>query len=699
MRLSYSLNDFKTPVRSELGGSEFDLEINKSNTIHNKPIRALQRDGPSASSFSKEKMSSTNSSTWKRYSRKVILGFLIISLLIFLIYISARYYNNSFSHSSSEYVVILDCGSTGTRVYVYEWSIIQGSDHTDLPFVLKSLPEDPLKKSTARIGRAYQRMETEPGFGKLVHNESGLKSAIKPLLKWAEKQIPINAHKRTSLFLYATAGVRRLPTADSEWLLENAWSIMRKSSFSCQRDWVKIITGMEEAYYGWIALNYQMGMLGSLSKETYGALDMGGSSLQVTFETESPIHDETGIDLSMGAANHHLSAYSLAGYGLNDAFDRSVAYLLRSMGPVSNSEKIELRHPCLHTGYQEEYTCSQCGMLSQDGSPLMSGRNVKERKPGVLIELIGEPDWEKCNIIAKATVNQSEWLNLSSALDCKLSPCALTENLPLPRGHFYAMSGFFVVYKFFNLSAEATLDDVLKLGRSFCDESWENAKNSVAPQPFIEQYCFRAPYIVSLIRDGLHIPDSEVLIGSGSITWTLGVALLEAGQAFSRKMEFRGYNILHARIKPVVLVIVILASLTLLCCAISYAYSWTPNLFRRSYLPLYKNSVASPSILNFQRWSPTADGRVKTPLSPTIADSEQHPFAMGGSNVQLSNSPFQQSVSGRSFSSGSLGQLQFGNGMGSSFMTPLRGQTLQSRRSQSREDLSSSLVDAHVPKT
>ena len=99
-----------------------------------------------------------------------------------------------------------------------------------------------------------------------------------------------------------------------------------------------------------------------------------------------------------------------------------------------------------------------------------------------------------------------------------------------------------MVYRFFNLTAEATLEDVLEKGREFCEKRWDVARKSVAPQPFIEQYCFRAPYIASLLREGLHITDKHITVGSGSITWTLGVALLEAGKAYSVRFGLHGFD-------------------------------------------------------------------------------------------------------------------------------------------------------------
>ncbi|OUZ99159.1 Nucleoside phosphatase GDA1/CD39 [Macleaya cordata] len=702
LRQASSLQDFSAFRKHDPEEGNLDFGINQSVT-RAKLSRSLERQN-GGSSFSKEKAFPIIQSIKKKWMR-TIMGILCLFICFFLIFTCTRYFSTYRSKEASKFYVVLDCGSTGTRVYVYESFIDQKID-SSLPIVLRSIPKDLHKKSSSQSWRAYQRMETEPGFDKLVRNTSGLKAAIKPLLKWAEKQIPKNAHKSTSLFLYATAGVRRLPHSDSEWLMDKAWSILKKSSFMCRRDWIKIITGMEEAYYGWVALNYHMGMLGSIpAKATFGALDLGGSSLQVTFETKELVHDDTSLNLSIGTINHHLSAYSLSGYGLNDAFDKSVVHLLKRLPGISNADlisgKVKLKHPCLQSGYKERYICSQCASLHQEGgSPLTGGKNMgKGGKRGIAVELLGDPQWEKCSALAKVTVNLSEWSNLSPGVDCEMQPCALSDSLPRPHGQFYAMSGFFVVFRFFNLTSAAKLDDVLQKGQEFCKKTWEVAKNSVVPQPFIEQYCFRAPYIVSLLRDGLHIRDSEVVIGSGSITWTLGVALLEAGGKFPTGLEFHSYRILQMKIKPAILIVMVFISLIFLVYALSCVGNWMPKFFRRPYLPIIRqNSATALSAFRFQRWSPisTGDARTKTPLSPTISGSQQQrPFSighgLGGSSIQLMDSslhPSNGSVS-HSYSSGSLGQMQFdNNGMGSSWAPHRSQMRLQSRRSQSREDLS-----------
>ncbi|XP_047978523.1 probable apyrase 7 isoform X2 [Salvia hispanica] len=688
LRLSYSLQDLSTYRRLDIEEGNKNAGVERSSG-HALPPYIFEKE-KGAASFSKEKLSPGTSSRKKRWITVVciLIGLFLVSCLSFGL---QNLYTN-WSRGTNRFYVVVDCGSTGTRVFVYQASISHEKDN-NLPISLKSLPEDSSANSVARSGRAYNRMETEPGFDKLVHNISGLQKAIKPLIEWAENQIPKNSHRSTSLFLHATAGVRRLPSSDSEWLLENAWLILKRSPFLCKKEWVKTITGVEEAYYGWIALNYHTKVLGSVpKKETYGALDLGGSSLQVTFEGKQGDLDETSLKLGIGPVNHHLSAYSLAGYGLNDAFDKSVGHLLKGLPHISNanltSGKVEINHPCLQYGYKEQYMCRHCSLLEGGNS-------------GVPVQLVGVPNWAKCSLLAKAAVNRSEWSNSSIGIDCGLHPCALAENIPRPRGQFYAMSGFYVVYRFFNLTPEATLDDVLEKGRRYCDKSWLDAKKSVVPQPFIEQYCFRAPYVVLLLREGLHIPDSHVTVGSGSITWTLGVALFEAGKAFPFSGKSRGYDIFQVRINPLFVLAFSLAVLFFLVC-FSSCVGKSSIYLRRRYLPLFNHTnMSSASVLNipspfqFKHWSRPVhivDGRAKDPMSP-VPGTQLRGHDDGGDK-------FTRSHVAHSYSSGSLGELQFGNtNVGPAWTPPNRSQTrLQSRRSQSREDLISSMAEGNAMK-
>ncbi|KAF1861470.1 hypothetical protein Lal_00025803 [Lupinus albus] len=645
---------------------------------------------------------------------------LSLTLFIFIMYVIFMLFYSYWNHGSGKYYVVLDCGSTGTRVYVYH-AFIEYKKYSTLPIAVKSLNNGVKNKSSSLRGRAYDRIETEPGLDKLVQNVSGLKGALKPLIRWAERKIPKHAHRSTALFLYATAGVRRLPGSDSKWLLDNAWSVLKDSPFVCQKDWVRIISGTEEAYFGWISLNYYSGILGVRPrKATYGALDLGGSSLQVTFESDQQLNSETSLYVRIGSVNHHLTAYSLSGYGLNEAFDKSVVHLFKKEFGSTNisNKKVVLKHPCLQSGYKNQYMCSHCSSNNKEGgSHAINGKLLGNKgESGTPVVLFGAPNWQECSALAKVAVNLSEWSDFSRGLDCQVQPCALRDNLPRPYGHFFVISGFYVVYRFFNLTSEATLDDVLEKGRGFCEKRWNVAKESVPPQPFIEQYCFRAPYIASLLREGLHITDNQITIGSGSITWTLGVALLEAGKAYSTPFGLHSFELFQMKINPLILIPILLLSIILLLCALLCAGNWMPSFFRRQYLPISRHKNVSsasglniPSPFRFQRWSPinSGDGRTKMPHSLTDVCSRGSPLGLGhgvsdnGSGIQLMESSLYPSASSvsHSYSSNNLGQMQFDNSNLGSFWSPNRSQMhLQSRRSQSPEDLNLLVAEAHLVK-
>ena len=539
---------------------------------------------------------------------KTAIGFLLTAVL--LLYLGFLLGKSYWKTEALQYAIVIDGGSTGTRVHVYAWA---HSPKDSLPVMVKPTYSRDDSAPWYRVPgqqRAYKRVETEPGLDKTLNNGTAVRHALQPLLDWAEKQIPPYARRSTRLFLLATAGLRRLSPSQSESILDNAFSILQKSPFMCQRKWVKVISGVEEAYYGWIALNYNLGRLGHTPKlSNVGTLDLGGSSLQVTFEAEE-VAREYGVNISVGTTDHHLYAVSHAGYGLNDAFEKSVAQLLRpqassSTGIVATSNGlVELEHPCIHKGYRKPYVCSTHCMLP----PLAFGSQSDGLRDRVAqVELIGGANWKACQALVEKVVNSSHTDKCSSP-----SGCALGKYQPSPEGNFYGLAGFFVVYKFFGLKGDASLGKLLKKGQKFCELNWKDAQAKVVPQPSIDQYCFRAPYIAALLRQGLHLRDDQVTIGSGDFAWTLGAALWEAGALIPVKTQAEKNRVLanytyNTRIT---------VSIALLLCLFVILGLITCYLFgilrprRRLYLPRFNSLNSSPGGSHWIQLSLRAHGRL-----------------------------------------------------------------------------------------
>eukprot|EP00250_Pteridium_aquilinum_P011602 c20184_g2_i1 orf=375-2612(-) len=603
-------------------------------------------------------------------------------------------------HSDTpQYSVVLDCGSTSTRVQVYAWTYRDSLGVDQSPVIIQSTIQPALigrKGGQKKQTRAYHRMETEPGLHKLMNNESGVKDAIEPLLNWAQKQIPRSHLKDTPLFLLATAGMRGLPSEDAEWLLDRAWAVLDRSPFKCKRSWVKVISGVEEAYYGWVALNYKFGRLGRTPRQsTFGALDLGGSSLQVTFETEEVHAKDFGMNLSVGLTEHHLYAFSHAGFGLNDAFDRSVG-MLWSSWKESNSDGTatriqELQHPCLHTGFQGQYKCSHC-FLQPPSAAVPDTIAKKGSANGVQSEftLVGKPDWEACKALASDVVNTSSFSLSSQFVGCDEPPCALGRHQPIPHGQFYALSGFFVVYKFFGLQPDAGFAELLNQGKDFCEKPWKKALNSVVAQPLVEHYCFRAPYVVALLQDGLHLKEEQITVGSGDMTWTLGAALLEAGaftpaRSTHAARESSGFITSSGSLlthEVGILSVFLLAIMVLVLFTVTYFHNCVSFLGRKPHSPLFSqlnlgtprmaSVFLSPLRFGFSRVENSfrnGDGRFKAPHSP----------APSGTTHDLSQLRFGSLPTGATGKSMlELTDLQPG---------PYKGSKLSSRRTQSRDDL------------
>lgn len=563
-----------------------------------------------------------------------------------------------------QFAIVLDGGSTGTRVHVHGWA---RSPKDPLPVMVDPttnthLPGAPMQVVNGQQ-RLYKRVETEPGLDKLYHNRTGIETALGPLLDWAGRHIPRHAYPNTQVFLLATAGLRRLPENQREWILDEAWSVLAQSPFKCKKSSVKVIKGIEEAYYGWIALNYKFGRLGANmpKKSNFGTLDLGGSSLEVTFEPRDVPHGNYGVNLSVGATDHHLYAASHAGFGLNDAFEKSVAALLRSQNATRKGKHvIEVEHPCLQTGYREKYKCSTHCVLPPLPNAGPRHAPTTEVATGAQIELLGTPDWEACQTLAEGIINSSS--------RCSDPPCALGKHQPNPQGQFYGLAGFYVVYKFFGLSQDAPLVDLLAKGQKFCKMPWKEAERSVDPQPSIEQYCFRSPYVTALLRDGLHLKDTQIQIGSGDFSWTLGAALWEAGALDPVEKNERGSGGINGYAPSLTITVVVLLVLVFVLVGVT-GYQWRQmRIRRRGYMPV--STSGSPAMWLHAHLRNQTRGETKTPQSPQP----------GAYYPAFSGEPPTSSLEVEGL------QMLASSGIASAKLTPDR-RLLQSRRTASREEL------------
>ncbi|KAL9243133.1 hypothetical protein vseg_017059 [Gypsophila vaccaria] len=474
------------------------------------------------------------------------------------------------------FTVVVDCGSTGTRVNVYQW---RTSDvrNGNLPLLLHSFPDELVKKHVWNDGCRYHCVQTEPGLDKSVGNYTQVRASLEPLIHWAEGVIPRDRHGDTPIFVLATAGLRRLSQRDAKSVLDDVELVVKEHSFAWRRGWIKVLSGREEAYYGWVALNYKMGYFRNASRSpTLGLLDLGGSSLQVVAETDE-IGDGSHLLVSkIGAVEHRLMAYSLPAFGLNQAFDRSVNLVKL----LQKDDSSEVRHPCLSSMYATNYSCGSCV------------------RPDSLVRLIGDPDWEKCRTLAHGTATNSSisvWSEsfLSSCRQNSIDEGKNALNLSIgtnPRVRYHALSGFFAVYSMLNLTAKANMTKLREKAGHLCSSKWADESNVSS-----SQYCFKVLYLASLIDDGLCLGDADITFGPGDISWALGAALVKGEHIWKTGTVLTTLQYVEVVSSPVFLFII----LSVLLFAVYYCQIKLPMARKRAdvvgpSLPSYTQSNHRP---------------------------------------------------------------------------------------------------------
>lgn len=345
------------------------------------------------------------------------IGVTLLIVLILVLVGGVLIFRPSILHNvtkrDSYYTVVLDCGSTGTRVNVYKWMVENGVSNGNLPVLLEGYPGNFAKSDGCR----YHCMQSEPGLDKVVGNTSGVLVSLEPLIRLAEQWVPLEKHGFTPIFVFATAGLRRLASEDARQVLEDVEYVVKKHGFFYRKDWIRVLSGKEEAYYGWVSLNYKMGIIRNLSRlPSLGLLDLGGSSLQVVTEVDHSEEDKHLLVSKIGSTERRLLTYSLPAFGLNEAFDRTVVMLSHSEALREIGDGIfEVKHPCLSSSFLQNYTCHGCFGLDH-----LSSENINrkmEEKALISILLGGNSNWEQCKLIAKAAAVNSSSLNFSQLED------------------------------------------------------------------------------------------------------------------------------------------------------------------------------------------------------------------------------------------------------------------------------------------
>lgn len=477
-------------------------------------------------------MEDVNDSRVKKFCTRniaIILGFLCLVAVIALIAVGLT--QNQTLAQNVKYGIVLDAGSSHTTLYIYLWPAEKEND-------------------TGVVTQIGECTVQGPGISKFAHKIQQLDSYLPDCMSKAMELIPLRQHSQTPVYLGATAGMRLLRLENeymADEVLKELEDILRSFPFDFQG--ARIISGKEEGAYGWITINYLLGKFTKKLKwlyplenetsneETYGALDLGGASTQITFvpinqTIESP---NNALYFRLYGKDYNVYTHSFLCYGKDQA-------LLKKLIKDSKGTNGTINDPCFNLGYSRiMYT-----------SDFISNPCTKEAKLTLTfptLQIHGTGNYQEC---------QKSVLRLFDNSDCPYSHCAFDKVfLPQPEGHFGAFSAYYYVMKFLNITSDDSLthEKITDKVEKFCARPWKDLKKYFhnVKEKYLSEYCFSGTYIATLLQEGYHFtPDSwkhihfMEEIQHTDVGWTLGYMLnmtnmIPAEQPMSRPLPHSTY--------------------------------------------------------------------------------------------------------------------------------------------------------------
>ncbi|CAO2598445.1 Ectonucleoside triphosphate diphosphohydrolase 8, partial [Lemmus lemmus] len=230
--------------------------------------------------------------------------------------------------------IVFDAGSSHTSLFVYQWPANK-------------------EKDTGVVSQALACQIEGPGISSYASDPAQAGESLKSCLEEALALIPQTQHQETPTFLGATAGMRLLSQKNSSQARDILAAVSLTLNKSPVDFWgAEILAGQDEGAFGWITINYVLGMLLKYSSGQWilpeermlvGALDLGGASTQISFMPQDPILNQSEqVTFHLYGTNYSIYAHSYLCFGRDQVLIRLLAELAQ----------VRVQHPCYHSGYQ-----------------------------------------------------------------------------------------------------------------------------------------------------------------------------------------------------------------------------------------------------------------------------------------------------------------------------------------------------------
>ncbi|XP_069842089.1 ectonucleoside triphosphate diphosphohydrolase 8-like [Dendropsophus ebraccatus] len=411
---------------------------------------------------------------------------------------------NIYQPSPNKYGLVFDAGSSHTSLYVYQWPAYKEND-------------------TGVVSQVHVCQVQGSGLSSYADDPAQAGEVLRPCMDEALRIIPSAQHRETRTLLGATAGMRLLKLQNetkTQRIFDEVSRTLRQYRVDFQG--ARILDGKEEGSLGWVTVNYLLGTFIQYSyiqswihprqAQTFGAMDLGGASTQMTFKPLGDVEDKsTEMHFRLYGYDYNIYTHSYLCYGQDQALKRLLVHFLQKQ--VSG----RVQHACYPRGYSTTVLLS-----SVYNSPcvLSSPDNIQAN---VTVEGTGDP--YQCQQAIREIFNLSA-CNTSCAFNGVYQPPVY--------GQFYAFSAFYYTFNFLNLTCGQSLSEANSTVWQYCSRNWTEISSSFPSesQRRLVEYCSSAMYILTLLVDGYKFSTTTwnnihfaKQAGNADVGWALGYML------------------------------------------------------------------------------------------------------------------------------------------------------------------------------
>lgn len=422
-----------------------------------------------------------------------------------------------------QYALMIDAGSTGSRIHVYKFSNCGPSPE---------LENEVFEQTAQKTGGS--------GLSSYREDAEGAAKSLDPLMEVALKNVPKEYQRCTPVALKATAGLRKLGDEMSNKILKAVRTRLETSYpfpvVSEENGGVELMSGEQEGVYAWITANYLLGKIGGPDKSpTAATLDLGGGSTQIVFQPTFPETASGGLpdkladgdhkyELSFGGRDFTLYQHSYLGYGLmearNNLHSAVIDALYQEHKSTENRDWLQkpIVNPCIAPKMSREVE-----VHLPDQHPLGKTVTVNMTGPNE-----GAPT--ACRGIAEKTLQKDA--------ECKLAPCAFrgvhqpSFEKTFAREDVYLFSYFYDRTSPLGMPESFSLSELKDLANRVCHGagSWDifhSMKGAMAELMDRPEWCLDLNFQLALLHTGYGMPiEREVRIAKkikgNELGWCLG---------------------------------------------------------------------------------------------------------------------------------------------------------------------------------